>query len=63
MNFHIRTKKRSILAFYHKDRFGWIRIFGRGIHWKDTSIHVTLFSERYGYTKILRIGKFIFSKL
>ena len=40
---------------------GWVRLFGWGIHWKDTSRHWLLFSERNGYTvPFLRAGTFHF---
>ena len=44
-------------AFYYNNRFGWFRLFGRGLKWKDTSIHGLMFSERNGYAKRLQIGK------
>jgi hypothetical protein len=44
-------------AFYYNNRFGWFRIFGVGLKWKDVTIHPLLFSERYGYSKGLQIGK------
>lgn len=42
---------------------GWIRIFGIGLSWKDTTKHALLFSERLGYRKGLRVGKWIFHLL
>lgn len=35
---------------------GWFRIFGIGLHWKDTSRHTLSFSERNGYKKMIKIG-------
>ena len=35
----------------------WFRILGYGIAGKDISKHPMLFSERYGYQKTIRIGK------
>ena len=46
----------NILSFYYYNRFGWFRIFGRGLAWKDTSIHRLMFSELWGHTKTLSIG-------
>lgn len=43
--------------YYHHNRFGWFRLFGRGLKWKDTLIHGLTFSERNGYKKGLQIGK------
>lgn len=41
--------------YYHK-RLGWLRLFGKGVKWKDTTIHPLLFSERSGYSKGVMIG-------
>lgn len=35
----------------------WIRILGRGISISNKEKHPPLFSERNGYRKVLRIGK------
>lgn len=48
-----------VFSYYYHNRFGWFRIFGRGLKWKDTSMHPLIFSERYGYAKFMRIGKWI----
>lgn len=53
----------SCWAFYYQNRFGWFRIFGKGLKWKDVSIHALCFSERYGYTNSLQIGKWKISLL
>ena len=42
---------------------GWVRLFGYGIAWKDVSTHPMLFSERNGYVKTLRIGRWSFRLL
>ncbi len=39
------------------DNYGWFRVFGYGIAWKYIPDHGLTFSERHGYTKILKIGK------
>jgi hypothetical protein len=36
--------------------FGWFRVFGVGLTWKDSKRHELLFSERNGFTRRLRIG-------
>ena len=41
---------------------GWFRLFGKGIKWKHEDVGL-LFSERNGYTKYIKIGKWIFSYL
>jgi hypothetical protein len=40
---------------------GWFRVFGVGLHWKDTTRHELNFAERHGHTvqlliKTWRIG-------
>lgn len=37
---------------------GWFRLFGYGLTWKHESEGL-MFSERMGYTKYLRLGKWI----
>lgn len=51
--------KKTFFYFYQEEGFGWFRLFGYGIHWKDTAKHGFLFSERYGFTKHIRIGRFL----
>ena len=51
---HLRTG-------WHLDRKrGWVRLFGRGVAWKDLRHHFLMFSERNGYTKHWRIGHYSF---
>ena len=47
----------NILSYYYCSRLGWIGIFGAGIKFKDTKIHPLIFSERYGYTKSIKVGR------
>lgn len=42
---------------YKDDGFWWFRIFGYGLCGKDLTRHFLLFSERNGYTKTYRFGK------
>lgn len=35
----------------------WFRVFGRGLSISDKVKNPPLFSERYGYKKVIRIGK------
>ena len=35
----------------------WFRVYGVGLSIQDREKHPALFSERNGYTKVLRIGK------
>lgn len=46
----------GIWAFYYYNRFGWLRLFGYGLKWKDISIHKLLFSERNHLNKFIKIG-------
>jgi len=46
----------------HLSNSGWFRLFGRGLMWKHEDIGL-LFSERNGYTKYIKIGKWIISCL
>jgi hypothetical protein len=56
MTTHIKIFGKSFIAFHHSNRFGWLRLFGKGMKWKDTRIHTLLFSERYGYSKAIILG-------
>jgi hypothetical protein len=47
-----------ILSFHITEGAGWFRIFGFGLKWKDSNKYMLLFSERNGYTKIYKIGKY-----
>ena len=48
----------QIIAFYFGGGIYWIRFFGVGIALMDKSKHPPRFSERYGYEKVWRIGKY-----
>jgi hypothetical protein len=47
-----------IWASYHSEKQGWFRLFGRGLKWKHQDQGL-LFSERNGYAKFLRVGKWV----
>lgn len=51
------------LTWHRGDGIFWFRIFGRGIVIEDRTKKRALFSERYGYTKWLRLGKWAIKKL
>lgn len=53
----------SIWVMALSNGLGWMRLFGKGIHWKDTTKHRLYFSERNGYRKALKIGKWRLSLL
>lgn len=48
-----------IVVWMLRPGFGWVRVFGRGVTWKDTRRYPLLFSERRGYTKVLRLGPWV----
>lgn len=35
----------------------WFRVYGVGLRVQDRTMHPALFSERNGYIKVLRVGK------
>jgi len=43
----------------HSEHYGWFRLFGKGLRWKDETVSF-MFSERNGYKKYLKIGKWFF---
>jgi hypothetical protein len=51
-----------LCGFRERGRW-WFRVFGWGIQWKDTDIHMMLFSERYNYIRHLHIGNWSFRLL
>lgn len=53
----------SVWSFFYENRFGWFRLFGKGLKWKDTSTYQLWFSETNGYTKGVQIGKWRISLL
>ena len=52
-----------MIAYAIGDGIGWFRLFGYGLHWKDTTKHRLYFSERNGYTKGVWLGKFFVTAL
>ena len=58
----IEISSRYFTFFGFKSWF-WIRIFGYGFRFKDTSIHDLTFSERYKKRKDIRIGDWSFKLL
>ncbi len=45
------------LFWHHGKGFFWFRFFYRGLSFMDRTIHKAPFSERNGYKKVLRVGK------
>jgi len=50
----------KIFYIYSDKGFGWVRILGYGVMWKNTSIIPMSFSERNGYKKSFYIGSYLF---
>lgn len=46
-----------LIKIHNYDGGFWFRIYGIGLNVQDRNKHPELFSERNGYTKCLRIGK------
>jgi len=49
--------KLKLIHVYFDDGIFWIRLFGKGISVVDKKKYPPLFSERFGYRKVVRIGK------
>ena len=47
----------KLYSFYVSDGFFWIRFLQFGIVIRDTKKNPPLFSEREGFVKVIRIGK------
>jgi len=67
-----RFGERHIIIYIHKvpvwmsvysKHMGWFRLFGVGLKWKHSYKVGLTFSERNGYRKYLKIGKWIFGYL
>jgi len=55
--------KNKIFSYFYGDNFYYIRIFRIVIKIKDTKIYPMLFSERNGFIKGFKIGKWRISFL
>lgn len=53
----------EIWSFYYENKFGWFRIFGIGLKFKNILYNDLTFSERNGYKKTLKIGNWVISFL
>lgn len=50
---------KGIFYLMHGNGIGWFRVLnGYGMQWKDASRYRPLFSERNGYRKVIKIGKY-----
>ena len=62
VQYRIRLFGINVWLSNHCKKSGWFRFFGKGLKWKHESIGL-LFSERNGYSKYLKIGKYIIGVL
>ena len=46
-------------GYYYEKGLFWFRIFGYGLHLKDTNKHPMMFSERNRLTKYWKVGSWI----
>jgi hypothetical protein len=53
----MKNVNTCIFEYHKEDGLLWIRIFGAGVHFKDLTKHDLIFSERNGYKKTMRVGK------
>lgn len=51
--------KHKAISWYVRGGAGWFRLFGYGIYWRDIRKNKMLFSERMGYSRVLKIGSFM----
>lgn len=59
----LTIKNVNVWSHYYHNRFGWFRIFGSGLVWKDINVHGLNFSERNGYKKIFKLHNWSFRVL
>lgn len=52
----LTVKKLNIWSHYYNNKFGWFRILGVGLTFKDVTVHGLIFSERNGYKKRTQLG-------
>ena len=53
----------KLFSGFSTGSMGWFRILGFGLTWKDMRKHNLMFSERYGFTKYIRVGNWVFKGL
>ncbi len=62
-NYSLELFGINIFSMYYDDRFGWFRLLGKGLKFKDVTVHNLIFSERNGYKKFIKIKNWIISYL
>ena len=66
-NYHkeyiLKLFNNIVFCLCYMDGIGFIRVFKKGIHWKDTTKHRLSFSERNNLKKDLTIGRWRISIL
>jgi hypothetical protein len=55
-NFALSVFHYPVFYIVCNNRLYYFRLFGYGLTFKDVRYHPPLFSERYGYTKRLKLG-------
>ena len=58
----LKILRVRVLIINLAKKWGWFRLFGRGVKWKHEEQGL-MFSERNGYTKYLKIGKWVIAIL
>lgn len=59
IEFNLKLFNLYILSIVKDFDRGWFRLFGIGLSWKHENCGLT-FGQRNGYSKYVRIGKWIF---
>lgn len=63
IEFKLVICKRKILTCALGKHSGWLRVFGYGVSYKNLKKIGLSFSERNGYTKIIKVGNYSIKKL
>jgi hypothetical protein len=62
-SFNVRLFGYPVFSSYYRNNFGWFRLFGKGLTWKNTSVHPLSFCERNYFVKGVTILKWRISIL
>ena len=55
--------KFPVFCYHRCKGLWWFRVFGYGLHYKNVRLHPPLFSERHGFRRKLKLGRFYFGGL
>lgn len=61
-NVRIRFFGYDLLFMHYYNRLMWLCIFNIGFVIKDINVHGLMFSERNGYKKYVKIGRWIITR-